>query len=586
MTTEYEKDTLYSENIEDKNQCLLIYNDLSFNYTLLPSEKTLVCITDPPKFYETLLIKLFDKYVSLNKRVKKWTLDRVTKFAEEYVPNLTDYCVVCTDELEFPSKHFQTCGRSKCEELSEEILMDDFVTDFYKHEPNVTKVLLQTMYYAISAANKLMVFEPFPRSFLIDPSKALERGKLSGMLSESEKNNVNNNKDFDSLEKIKQKYSVEQLLNKIKNCQTDNELYHKIGHKTYSLLKFCLKSNKTEMITTQLFDPNSLTNQNDRKTLEKFIQFKVKYHPQVEEDFKNRSKKFGTIFRYHGSGYHNWYSIMRNGLKIMSGTRMMTNGAAHGSGIYLASSINVSMGYMSGSVNIFGVYEMINDQSKFKTSPWGSGTINIAKDENILLLRYLFLVPSASAMTKLKLNDLLDHKFNKKIHEEKRVVKKKTSGKREKRLIREFEKVYKSKNKGFRYELHNDEDLGLWSIYLTDFSKDSQIYKDMKDLGIKEIELEMEFPDFYPIEPPFIRIISPRFEYRTGHITSGGSICMELLTKSGWSPVYSIETLLVDIKSQIIEGGGQIDKTNYKHKYTKTEAKASFYRVATSYGWI
>src|SRR5690606_35890308 len=100
----------------------------------------------------------------------------------------------------------------------------------------------------------------------------------------------------------------------------------------------------------------------------------------------------------------------------------------------------------------------------------------------------------------------------------------------------------------------------------------------LKILEIESIELELTFPERYPIDPPFIRIVYPRFEYRTGHITSGGSICMELLTKSGWVSTYSIESLIIDIKSQILEGNGRIDTKRFD-KYTLNEAKDSYKRV-------
>jgi hypothetical protein len=34
-----------------------------------------------------------------------------------------------------------------------------------------------------------------------------------------------------------------------------------------------------------------------------------------------------------------------------------------------------------------------------------------------------------------------------------------------------------------------------------------------------------------PFSPPFIRVVEPRFAFHTGHVTIGGSICMELLTR-------------------------------------------------------
>lgn len=40
----------------------------------------------------------------------------------------------------------------------------------------------------------------------------------------------------------------------------------------------------------------------------------------------------------------------------------------------------------------------------------------------------------------------------------------------------------------------------------------------------------MIFPPNFPFAPPFIRVIRPRFMFRTGHVTIGGSICTEMLT--------------------------------------------------------
>jgi len=41
----------------------------------------------------------------------------------------------------------------------------------------------------------------------------------------------------------------------------------------------------------------------------------------------------------------NWYSIMRNGLRNLSNTHLMTAGAAYGQGIYASSHYLTSYGY-------------------------------------------------------------------------------------------------------------------------------------------------------------------------------------------------------------------------------------------------
>merc|ERR1719421_1563443 len=93
------------------------------------------------------------------------------------------------------------------------------------------------------------------------------------------------------------------------------------------------------------------------------------------------------------------------------------------------------------------------------------------------------------------------------------------------------------------------------------------------------------FPAAFPFTPPFIRVVYPRFQFHTGHVTVGGSICMELLTDHGWLPTYSIESVFVQIRSEICEGGGRIDFANMQD-YSEAEAKQAFERVARQHGWI
>ncbi len=48
------------------------------------------------------------------------------------------------------------------------------------------------------------------------------------------------------------------------------------------------------------------------------------------------------------------------------------------------------------------------------------------------------------------------------------------------------------------------------------------------------------------------------------------SICMDLLTQSGWSPVNSIESILIQIRTEMVEGGGRLDLANQR-AYTVEE---------------
>lgn len=102
--------------------------------------------------------------------------------------------------------------------------------------------------------------------------------------------------------------------------------------------------------------------------------------------------------------------------------------------------------------------------------------------------------------------------------------------------------------------------------------------------GLAAIIMDVRFPDSYPMAPPFIRVVRPRFHMHTGHVTIGGSVCMQLLTPSGWLPSVALETVFVAIRSEMVEGGGRIDLSN-QNDYTEAEAKEAFNRVADRYGW-
>ncbi len=73
------------------------------------------------------------------------------------------------------------------------------------------------------------------------------------------------------------------------------------------------------------------------------------------------------------------------------------------------------------------------------------------------------------------------------------------------------------------------------------------------------LEYEVIFPENYPHEPFFVRVVFPRFAFRTGHVTVGGSICMESLTPTGWVSTRSLESNLVEILSLLNAGNARLD---------------------------
>ena len=117
----------------------------------------------------------------------------------------------------------------------------------------------------------------------------------------------------------------------------------------------------------------------------------------------------------------------------------------------------------------------------------------------------------------------------------------------------------------------------MWTVEFFDFDKDTPLEKDMREVqkrtGKKAVELTMKFPPEYPFKPPFIRVVRPRFQARSGRVTIGGSICTQLLTDEGWKPVFDIESIMETIRQQMTdpESGAKIDHSNTAD-YTEAEA--------------
>jgi len=111
---------------------------------------------------------------------------------------------------------------------------------------------------------------------------------------------------------------------------------------------------------------------------------------------------------------------------------------------------------------------------------------------------------------------------------------------------------------GFSLQPSQEDSMDKWTIKLFKFDADSNLAKDMIVLGLDNVELEMAFPDQYPFEPPFVRVVRPRFKRQTGFVMNG-ALCMELLTKDGWNPINDIESVIVSVRSLLVVGDGRIE---------------------------
>jgi len=135
-----------------------------------------------------------------------------------------------------------------------------------------------------------------------------------------------------------------------------------------------------------------------------------------------------------------------------------------------------------------------------------------------------------------------------------------------------------------------------WIVELHSFEAELPLTKDMKKAGFTSIVLEIRFGKDYPMSPPFVRVIRPRFLPFTqgggGHVTGGGAMCMELLTNSGWSAVSSIEGVLLQVRMAIQnlepKPARLLSTSNgigHQQDYSTGEAMEAYKRACMAHGW-
>lgn len=160
------------------------------------------------------------------------------------------------------------------------------------------------------------------------------------------------------------------------------------------------------------------------------------------------------------------------------------------------------------------------------------------------------------------------------------------------RIMSDYNGLRQSQHHGWK-AAPEGRNLMTWALELFDFDKGTDLHKDMEKVrartGKAAVEMTIQFPTNYPYAPPFIRVVRPRFQFRTGRVTVGGSICTQILTDDGWKPVFDIESIIETIRQQITdpESGAKIDHGNTSD-YTEAEARDAFARVAEHHkrvGW-
>ncbi|KAJ8778434.1 hypothetical protein J1605_013621 [Eschrichtius robustus] len=222
-------------------------------------------------------------------------LVQTIEFAEQRIPVLNEYCVVCDEPHVFQNGPML----------------------------RVVDLLVSMCRSALESPRKVVIFEPYPS--VVDPN---DPQMLA--FNPRKKNYDRVMKALDSITSIREMTQAPYLEIK-KQMDKQDPLAH-------PLLQWVISSNRSHIV--------KLPVNRQLKFMHTPHQFLLLSSPPAKEsNFRAAKKLFGSTFAFHGSHIENWHSILRNGLVVASNTRLQLHGAMYGSGIYLSPMSSISFGY-------------------------------------------------------------------------------------------------------------------------------------------------------------------------------------------------------------------------------------------------
>uniref|UniRef100_A0A8C2PUN2 Ubiquitin-conjugating enzyme E2Q family member 2 n=1 Tax=Cyprinus carpio TaxID=7962 RepID=A0A8C2PUN2_CYPCA len=135
------------------------------------------------------------------------------------------------------------------------------------------------------------------------------------------------------------------------------------------------------------------------------------------------------------------------------------------------------------------------------------------------------------------------------------------------RLMKELREIYRSQS----YKTGN---FILVFGSLKSFSCFLRVDPDSPLHSMDYILLNFSYKDNFPFDPPFVRVVSPVLS--GGYVLGGGALCMELLTKQGWSSAYSIESVIMQINATLVKGKARVQFGANKNQYNLARAQQSY----------
>lgn len=253
-------------------------------------------------------------------------LVQIMRYAEQRIPTLNEYCVVCDERHLFqngPMLKPAVCSRELCVFSFHMLGVMSGATEEVATGAEVIDLLVAMCRAALQSSRKSLIFEPYPS--IVDP-------RNPKILAFSPKR-----RSYERLQKALDSVLLIRRMAQGPYSEIKKQL-DKIDPLAHPLLQWILASNRSHIVKLPL--------NKQLKFMHTPHQFLLISSPPCKEArFQTARKLYGSTFAFHGSHIENWHSILRNGLVNASYTKLQLHGAAYGKGIYLSPISSISFGY-------------------------------------------------------------------------------------------------------------------------------------------------------------------------------------------------------------------------------------------------
>uniref|UniRef100_A0A8C4SVL5 Poly [ADP-ribose] polymerase n=1 Tax=Erpetoichthys calabaricus TaxID=27687 RepID=A0A8C4SVL5_ERPCA len=246
-------------------------------------------------------------------------LVQIMKYAEQRIPTLNEYCVVCDEQHVFQNGSMlkpAVCTRELCVFSFYTLGVMSGAAEEVATGAEVVDLLVAMCRAALESPRKSIIFEPYPS--VVDPNDPKTLA-----FNPKKKNYERLQKALDSVMSIRE--------------MTQGHL-DVLPYKRLCFSFRIISSNRSHIVKLPL--------SRQLKFMHTSHQFLLLSSPPAKEArFRTAKKLYGSTFAFHGSHIENWHSILRNGLVNASYTKLQLHGAAYGKGIYLSPISSISFGY-------------------------------------------------------------------------------------------------------------------------------------------------------------------------------------------------------------------------------------------------